>query len=169
MKRFQAEVHWAKLRGSRLVFCCLPALPAAGSWLVCCSVSAVDGAQVLGLRSSWTPMNWFAQIFYLTLIGICAAMGVEALTTTTKMIVRQHYYYLWSMLLLPPEPARSHYRASGTDLAHVPVTCGALSRSAHLALAQWLVVTDLSWVHWPLRSRLQAPVVPGLPGWVVLL
>ena len=63
VKRFQAVVHWAKVRGSRLVFCCLPALSAAGSWLVCCSVSDVDGAQVFGLRSSWNSMNWFAQIF----------------------------------------------------------------------------------------------------------
>ena len=74
MKRFQAVVHWAKVRGSRLVFCCLPALSAAGSWLVCCSVSAVDGAQALGLRSSWNLMNWFAQIFSFTLDWICAAM-----------------------------------------------------------------------------------------------
>ena len=66
VKRFQAVVHWAKVRGSRLVFCCLPAFSAAGSWLVCCSVSDVDGAQGFGLRSSWNSMNWFAQIFSLT-------------------------------------------------------------------------------------------------------
>ena len=79
-KRFQAVVHWAKVRGSRLVFCCRPAFSAAGSWLVCCSISDVDGAQGFGLRSSWNSMNWFAHIFSLTLTGMCAAMGVEALT-----------------------------------------------------------------------------------------
>ena len=52
-------------------FCC---------WLVCCSVSDVDGAQGFGLRSSWNSMNWFAQIVSFTLTGMCAAMGVEALT-----------------------------------------------------------------------------------------
>ena len=80
VKRFQAVVHWAKFMGSRLVFCCLPAFSAAGSWLVCCSISDVDGAQGFGLRSSCNSMNWFAQIFSLTLTGMCAAMGVEALT-----------------------------------------------------------------------------------------
>ena len=63
VKRFQAVVHCAKVRGSRLVFCCLPALSAASPWLVCCSVSAVDGTQGFGLRSSWNSMNWIAQIF----------------------------------------------------------------------------------------------------------
>ena len=62
---------------------------------------------------------------------------------------------------------RRHHKPSLPSflLYRGPPLCGVPASS----VAPWLVVTDLSWVHWPLRSGLQAPVVPGLPCWVVLL
>ena len=73
VKQFEAVVHWAKVRGSSLVVCCLPALSSAGSWLVYHSVSAVDSVEGLGLRSSWNSVNWFAQLSFFPLIGTCEA------------------------------------------------------------------------------------------------
>ena len=106
VKLFQAVVHWAKVRGSCVVFCCLPALSAAGSWLVYSPVSAVDDSQGLGLRSSWNSMNWFAQIFSFTLIGICALMGVKTLTKNDSV----------STLLLPVRRAAAASRTCTVTL-----------------------------------------------------
>ena len=80
MKRFQAVVNWEKVKGSHLVVCCLPALSTAGSWLVYSSASTIDGVQGFGAQKLVNSMNWFAQLFSFILIGICAAVGVEALT-----------------------------------------------------------------------------------------
>ena len=50
MKRFQAVVNWAKVKGSHLVVCYLPALSTAGSWLVYSSASIIDGVQGFGAQ-----------------------------------------------------------------------------------------------------------------------